>query len=192
MMKKNSTLNTEAYAFDLAVFPWDAARVLLICCILVVLAGCFYYAWTSAREAYREWQDKRPLLSRSARLYHVRSRPGSPSHYTTYRRTTRDGEFIDEESMIQAYTTRRYPNHHWKRSTSRTRVSLPVFTVETVVTPPSDTPSPSSTTWTQRAVHAGSGDDHNVLTTIATCDSPTKTACTQASSIDALSMLTTH
>ncbi|KAI9591750.1 hypothetical protein BDF19DRAFT_416925 [Syncephalis fuscata] len=51
---RTTVTTTDTNAFDISGFPWDSARILLITCIIGVLAGCFYYAWTSARDALRE------------------------------------------------------------------------------------------------------------------------------------------
>jgi hypothetical protein len=79
----------DANALDISGFPWDSARLLLIVCIIGVLAGCFYYAWTSARDALRELRtlERQHLLEselnefphkKKMRTMHA-NRPASPA-----------------------------------------------------------------------------------------------------------------
>ncbi|KAI8055156.1 hypothetical protein BDF22DRAFT_741748 [Syncephalis plumigaleata] len=89
-VKINSNVASDANTLDISGFPWDSARLLLIVCIIGVLAGCFYYAWTSARDALRGLRalERQHLLLESElngsthkkemRTMHT-SRPASPA-----------------------------------------------------------------------------------------------------------------
>ncbi|RKP05510.1 hypothetical protein THASP1DRAFT_26007 [Thamnocephalis sphaerospora] len=166
---------TEAYALDLSVFPWDAARLLLVGCILAVLAGCFYYAWTSARDAFQEWQGKqpRPLPSRSPLLHgHLRSRSSSPSHYAYEYPVTPTGAAFDEEAMSPHVMLARRSNSS-RFGIGRSRAEQLASTTAATASPPGLSECSTPSTWTDSAAVAAALPGLHAPVTLAGTSAPT-------------------